>query len=137
MDAAEAALREAKEYAALEKARADRAVGDASGMRTFIEQQTHEQARVVGELETLRLKAAGEQRAPESQEAIDEAVRTRTRELFELAQAIEPFTWGLTQATTFFKDQEVDGSTRHLQAMNLLQKTLERLKNELDRFHER
>jgi hypothetical protein len=68
-------------------------------------------------------------------DAIDESVRARTRELLELARAIEPFTWGLQQATTFFADASVEGATRHLQAMTLLHRTLDRLKTELDRLH--
>ncbi len=149
-------LAEAERYSKLEEARADRAVSDAAGMRQMIEAQTHEQARIVGEIEQLRpianeveraraamidmqrqLEAAlGTDEADGSTEnAIEEGVRARTRELLELARAIEPFTWGLDQAAIFFADVDKEGAQRHVQAMRLLQKTLERLKNELDRLH--
>ncbi len=149
-------LNEAEHALTVATARADRAIADASNLRTFIEAQAHEQARVVGELEHLRPLAAEVDRARatlvdmqrqleaalgtddndgSTTDAIDESVRARTRELLELARAIEPFTWGLQQATSFFSEANVDGATRHLQAMTLLQKTLERLKNELDRLH--
>ena len=149
-------LNEAERSAALEEARAERAIADASAMRTMIESLTHEQARVVGEIEQLRPIAAEVDRTRatlvdmqrqleaalgtddhdgSAGEAIDETVRARTRELMELARAIEPFTWGLQQATGFFTEAGVDGATRHIQAMTLLQKTLERLKNELDKLH--
>ena len=149
-------LGEAERYGKLEEARAERAVQDAAAMRRMIEMQTHEQARIVGEIEQLRpiateversraalvdmqrqLEAAlGTDDADGSTEgAIEEGVRARTRELLELARAIEPFSWGLDQAATFFADAQLEGSQRHVQSMRLLQKTLERLKNELDRLH--
>jgi chromosome segregation ATPase len=140
-------LNAAERHAALEAARADRAVDDGAALRQMTEQLTHEQARIVGEMEQCtraslvdmqrQLEAAlgTDERDGSTTEAIDESVRARTRELLELARAIEPFTWGLQQATTFFADASVDGATRHLQAMTLLHKTLERLKSELDRLH--
>lgn len=150
-------LKEAERHAALEEARADRAVADATGMRQYIEAQTHEQARIVGEIEQLRPIASEVDRARaamvdmqrqleaalgtdehdgSTEGAIEEGARARTRELLELARAIEPFVWGLDQAAGFFAEANVDGATRHIQAMRLLQKTLERLKNELDRLHQ-
>ncbi len=150
-------LKEAERHAALEEARADRAVADATGMRQYIEAQTHEQARIVGEIEQLRPIASEVERARaamvdmqrqleaalgtdeldgSTEGAIEEGARARTRELLELARAIEPFVWGLDQAAGFFAEANVDGATRHIQAMRLLQKTLERLKNELDRLHQ-
>ena len=156
VDEVQERLNEAERSAVLEEARADRAINDASQMRTLVEQLTHEQARVVGEIEQLRPIAAEVDRTRatlvdmrrqleaalgtddqdgSASEAINETVRGRTRELMELARAIEPFTWGLQQATGFFTEASVDGATRHIQAMTLLQKTLERLKNELDRLH--
>jgi len=150
-------LKEAERHAALEEARADRAVADATGMRQYIEAQTHEQARIVGEIEQLRPIASEVERARaamvdmqrqleaglgtdeldgSTEGAIEEGARARTRELLELARAIEPFAWGLDQAAAFFAEANVDGATRHIQAMRLLQKTLERLKNELDRLHQ-
>ena len=156
VDEVQQQLQEAERSAALEEARAERAINDASQMRTLVEQLTHEQSRVVGEIEQLRPIAAEVDRTRatlvdmqrqleaalgtddhdgSAGEAINETVRARTRELMELARAIEPFTWGLQQATGFFAEAGVDGATRHIQAMTLLQKTLERLKNELDRLH--
>jgi len=150
-------LAEAERYGKLEEARADRAVSDAAGMRQMIEAQTHEQARIVGEIEQLRPIATEVERARaamvdmqrqleaafgtddadgSTEGAIEEGVRARTRELLELARAIEPFTWGLDQAAVFFADVGKEGAQRHVQAMRLLQKTLERLKNELDRLHQ-
>jgi hypothetical protein len=147
---------DAERQRALEAARADRAIADAAALRHLAEQLTQEQARIVGEMEQLRPIAAEVQRTRASLvdmqrqleaalgtdeadgstiEAIDESVRARTRELLELARAIEPFTWGLQQATTFFSEASVDGATRHLHAMTLLHKTLERLRGELDRLH--
>jgi chromosome segregation ATPase len=156
VEALQTRLTDAERHAALEAARADRAVADAAGLRQMAEQLTHEQARIVGEMEQLRPIAAEvdrtraslvdmqrqleaalgtDERDGSTTESIDESVRARTRELLELARAIEPFTWGLQQATSFFADASVEGATRHLQAMTLLHKTLERLKNELDRLH--
>lgn len=150
-------LHEAVGNAKLEAARADRAVGDAAAMRQFIEAQTYEQARVVGELEQLRPIAAEVDRSRaamvdmqrqleaalgtdelegSTEGAIEEGVRARTRELFELARAIEPFGWGLDQAAAFFAEVGVEGAPRHVQALQLLQKTMERLKGELDRLHQ-
>ena len=150
-------LREAVGNAKLEAARADRAVGDAAAMRQFIEAQTYEQARVVGELEQLRPIAAEVDRSRaamvdmqrqldaalgtdefegSTKGAIEEGVRARTRELFELARAIEPFGWGLDQAAAFLAEVSVEGAPRHVQALQLLQKTMERLKGELDRLHQ-
>ncbi len=134
----------------------DRATQDATAMRQMLEQHAHEQARVVGEIEQLRPIAAEVDRSRaalvdmqhqleaalgtdeadgDTQKAIEEAVRARTREIMELARAIEPFSWGLDQAASFFADASVDGAQRHVQSLRLLQKTLERLKNELDRLH--
>ena len=150
-------LREAVRNAKLEAARADRAVSDAAAMRQFIEAQTYEQARIVGEIEQLRPIAAEVDRSRaarvdiqrqleaalgtdeldgSTEGAIEEGVRARTRELFELARAIEPFAWGLDQAAAFFAEVSVEGAPRHVQALRLLQKTLERLKGELDRLHQ-
>jgi hypothetical protein len=125
-------------------------------MRQLLEASAHEQARVVAEIEHLRPIAAEVERARaamvdmqrqleaalgtddsdgDTSVAIQEAARARTREVLELARAIEPFSWGLDQAASFFGDVNVEGAQRHVQSLRLLQKTLEKLKLELDRVH--
>jgi len=147
-------LEEAERYGTFESERADKAVADAAHMRQLLEASAHEQARVVGEIEHLRPLAAEVERARaamvdmqrqleaalddgdgDTGAAIREAVRARTREVLELARAVEPFSWGLDQAATFFGDVNVEGAQRHVQSLRLLQKTLEKLKLELDRVH--
>lgn len=149
-------LAEESDATALERARANRAVADSQSLRQMLESLTMEQARVVGEIEQLR-PIAGEvdkaramiidmQRQLEAAlgtdeddgdtaKAIAEAVKAQTRDLLELGRAIEPFTWGLERATAFFQDKNIDGATEHLRALGLLQKTLERMKSELERVH--
>jgi hypothetical protein len=149
-------LEEAERYGTFESERADKAVADAATMRQLLEASAHEQARIVAEIEHLRPIAAEVERARaamvdmqrqleaalgtddsdgDTGAAIQEAVRARTRELLELARAVEPFSWGLDQAATFFGDVNVEGAQRHVQSLRLLQKTLEKLKLEIDRVH--
>jgi len=156
LNAALKQLDEESQAARLEAARADRFVKDAAALRQMLEGMTHEQARLVGEIEQLRPLAAAvdkgratvvdmqrqleaalgtDEADGDASKAIAEAVKAQTRELRELGRAIEPFSWGLERATAFFQGQNVEGATEHIRALQLLAATLERMKTELNKVH--
>lgn len=149
-------LDEESQATRLEAARADRSVKDAAALRQMLESMTHEQSRLVSEIEQLRPLAAevdkgratvvdmqrqleaalGTDEADgDASKAIAEAVKAQTRELRELGRAIEPFSWGLERATAFFQSQNVEGAVEHIRALQLLAATLERMKTELNKVH--
>ncbi len=90
----------------------------------------------VVELEQVRAALADAQQklaaAPHG-DATNDAVRAQTRTLLELTRAVEPFLWGLEQATTFFGEANVEGGQRHIHSLRLLHKTLQKLKAEIER----
>jgi DNA repair exonuclease SbcCD ATPase subunit len=86
-------------------------------------------------LAEARSKLEAAQSAPATGDAALEAVRTQTRNLLELTRAVEPFLWGLEQATAFFGDANVDGGQRHIHSLRLLHKTLQKLKAEIEKVH--
>ncbi len=118
---------------------------DAAQWRQQLEESAHELAQLrpkVAELEQARAALAEAQsalataqNAPTPSDAALEAVRAQTRTLLELTRAVEPFLWGLEQATTFFGEANVDGGQRHIHSLRLLHKTLQKLKAEIEKVH--
>jgi uncharacterized coiled-coil DUF342 family protein len=60
-----------------------------------------------------------------------EVLLARTRQLAGLVGALEPFMWALTQATTFFAKQRLEGSDEHVRLLQQLQGVLLRLRDEI------
>lgn len=156
IEALKASVTAAERYGALEASRAEKAVAEVASARQILEVATHEQTRLLAEMEQVRPLAAEVERARAAMVdmqrqleaalgtdeadgdtgiAIQEAVRARTREILELARALEPMAWGLDQAAGFFGELTVDGAQRHVQSLRLLQRTIERMKTEVDRLH--
>jgi hypothetical protein len=142
---------------AVEQAKANKAIAETKSVRALLESMTHEQSRLVGEIETLRPLAAEVDKARatvvdmqrqleaalgtddadgDTTKAIAEAVRAQTRELKELGRAIEPFSWGLERAIGFFNDKAVDGGAEHVRQLQLLQSILTRMKSGLDKIED-
>lgn len=60
-----------------------------------------------------------------------EVVMARARQLAALVGALEPFMWGLTQASHFFTKNPVDGGEQHIKLLQQLQGVLLRLRDEI------
>ena len=60
-----------------------------------------------------------------------EVVMARARQLAGLVGALEPFMWGLTQASHFFTKHPVDGGEQHIKLLQQLQGVLLRLRDEI------
>jgi hypothetical protein len=57
----------------------------------------------------------------------------RLEELAAAAQALEPLVWGLKKAAAFFTVQGNDGDEEHLQSLQLVQRGIERLVDDIGR----
>ena len=142
------------ETSAAASARASSAALESATLRSNFERLSQEHARLIGQVEKLLPVAAEVERARTSvvqlqqqlegalgnatidgsgAKAINEGVRAQTRQIRDLANAIEPFAWGLDRATAFFTDKNVDGAAEHVRALQLLRMTLQRMRTELDR----
>lgn len=60
-----------------------------------------------------------------------EVVMARARQLAALVGALEPFMWGLTQASHFFTKNPVEGGEQHIKLLQQLQGVLLRLRDEI------
>lgn len=60
-----------------------------------------------------------------------EVLLARARHLTSLVQALEPFMWGLTQATQFYTRNKVEGAEEHVRVLQQLQGVLLRLRDEI------
>jgi hypothetical protein len=60
-----------------------------------------------------------------------EVLLARSRQLADLVRALEPFMWGLTQATTFYTKAGISGGDQHLKLLQQLQGVLLRLRDEI------
>lgn len=120
---------------------------EAGPLREWANQLVSEHARQQGELERSRplndviakheatiakLEAVVEDaKAGKPMGGDVEVVLARSRQLAELVRALEPFMWGLTQATYFYKEQAPAGSEAHLRSLQQLQGVLLRLRDEI------
>jgi hypothetical protein len=78
------------------------------------------------ELEAARKNGGGAAMAEDA-----EVLLSRARHLASLVQALEPFMWGLTQATHFYTKAKVENSDEHLKLLQQLQGVLLRLRDEI------
>lgn len=112
----------AKQQADVERFRLEAAGAAASGARITELEATV--AKLNAELEAAR-KGGG---------AVSDDVEvllSRARHLASLVQALEPFMWGLTQATHFYTKAKVDGGEEHMRVLQQLQGVLLRLRDEI------
>lgn len=77
---------------------------------------------------TSNVDRAAPHAGPSTGAPVEEEMRERMRAVTELLRAIEPFTWGLQRASAFFGERRVDGADEHVRVLQLLDKTLTRLK---------
>lgn len=149
LDLQEALLRLEEASASLTSMTSERDTlrGEAGPLREWANSLVSEHARQQGELERSRplndVIAKHEATIAKLESVVDdlkagkpgggdvEVVLARSRQLAALVQALEPFMWGLTQATYFYKEAATPGSEAHLRSLQQLQGVLLRLRDEI------
>ncbi len=89
----------------------------------------HELQTRIEQLQVERDKAAASGGARADGDV--EVLLARSRQLADLVRALEPFMWGLTQATGFYTKAAVEGGDAHLKLLQQLQGVLLRLRDEI------
>lgn len=107
--------------------------GELEHLRRLLEAAAAHEATIAALQQQLAAAPSAPPPSGEPASADVEVLLARSRQLADLVRALEPFMWGLTQATAFYKEQQppASGSEAHLRSLQQLQGVLLRLRDEI------